>query len=110
MHSGRTPHGSRKPNTASGVSITTEYAPSATRIAALILSAQVGPGASAIVLARISESDVAASRTSAGRRAASSSALVRLPLCANANGPRLESSTNGCALHTTELPVVEYRV
>ena len=107
MHSGRTPHGSRKPYTASRVSITTEYAPSAMRIAARILSVHVDPGASAIVFARISESDVAASRTSSGKRSASSSALVRLPLCANANWPSSDSSTNGCALTMIELPVVE---
>src|SRR5579885_2077511 len=107
MHSGRTPHGSRNAYTASGVHITTEYAPAATRIAALIFSTHVSPGASAIVFARISESDVALSRTSSGNRAASSSALVRLPLWPNANRPRFESSTNGCALTIAELPVVE---
>jgi len=89
------------------VHITTEYAPSARRIAALIFAAHVSPGASAMVFARISESDVAASRTASGRRAASASALVRLPLCPNANGPRSDCSTNGCALQTTEPPVVE---
>ena len=93
--------------TASGVSITTEYAPSATVIAALIFSVHVVPRASAIVLAKISESDVADNRTSPGKRAASSSALVRFPLCAKANGPRFDSSMKGCALQTTELPVVE---
>ena len=38
-----------------------------------------------------------------------SAALIRLPLWATATGPRWNCRSSGWALHSLELPVVEYR-
>ncbi len=41
------------------------------------------------------------------RRVRISLALTRLPLCAMARPPWAYSNTNGCALRSSELPLVE---
>ena len=80
--------------------MTTEYAPSATAIAALTRSTSVRAGAERdrlredLAIRGGVEFDVPG-----GNAASSASAFVRLPLWPNANGPMSVSSMNGCALH-----------
>ena len=108
--SGRTPCGSRKATTACLVMTTVEKAPSSrgiTSATASSIQSFPSPARFESSAAMISESDVPRSSTPDSRSSLwSSTALVRLPLCARASS-RPSSRQTGCAFSHAPPPVVE---
>ena len=110
--SGRSPAGSRKAITRSLVISTVEKAPCIRGITAATASSTRSAGSLAISAAMISESDVEPNSTPAARSSAcSSTALIRLPLCASASSRRLPRAPaarcTGCEFAQAFEPVVE---
>ena len=105
--SGRSPAGSRKATTASFVITTVEKAPSSRGITSASASSMRSASCVESSAAMISESEVPRNWTPRSLSSAcSSTALIRLPLCASATWRRSERQT-GWAFSQADEPVVE---
>ena len=105
--SGRSPAGSRNATTRSFPITTVEYAPSIRRMTSSSASSIESASCVDTSAAMISESEVERNDTPRERSSeCSSTALIRLPLCASAISRRSARQT-GCEFSHDEAPVVE---